>query len=122
MNAWQTIDNAPRDGTRVDLWYPGRDGRPGFRVSDAYWVTGKFDDYALFDGRHWVGGLRNGWFAVAVDYGDDGWCDAFNAGPSHWMQIPGDPLAAVELTLRDHTGEFKMTAEEMRKAGIVIQR
>lgn len=50
-NGWRTIESAPKDGTKVDLWFvwwrAELDGFTGRRMTDAWWHP---------IGKHWENG------------------------------------------------------------------
>ena len=73
VTEWKTIDSAPRDGTRVDLWVPGIG-----RVTDAAWQ--KADHVPLYGWHH------QAWYDP--EWPEDGreWVE-----PTHWMPIPEPP-------------------------------
>lgn len=71
MNEWLPIESAPRDGTRIDLWFAGPrntgDRRPDCRFGDGMWLC---------------------------DYGDQGDGDArfyIDDEATHWMPLPSPP-------------------------------
>jgi len=63
---WRTIDNAPRDGTNIDVWCPEPGG--GYRIANAWWCS------ALQKWR---------------TYGDSG--IAWAHEPTHWRPLPLPP-------------------------------
>lgn len=75
---WQSIETAPKDGTRVDLWaktwLPAFDKFESRRFSDCYWTKGD-----SMTNRHamWAGMDSN-----------------FHA--THWMPLPSPPQAPQE--------------------------
>jgi hypothetical protein len=73
MSAWQPIETAPKDGTRVDLWAkawsPFDDTFHHQRCANCYWVK---QDTIGNSPAHWVH-LDSGWF------------------PTHWMPLPDPP-------------------------------
>lgn len=81
---WRPISDAPRDGTRIDVWEltTFRDGRSpsGRRVADAYWGLGDdgFPGWVERDG----GGDAHG-----LEYEAKGSVCVV----THWMPIPGTP-------------------------------
>jgi len=78
-NEWQTIDTAPKDGTKVILfgscnWDADTPGR-----NDPVVIVGFWEDYGGFE----CGG---GWTTLTFNpYSDD--CKA-----THWMPLPEPPL------------------------------
>lgn len=75
MSEWQDISTAPKDGTKVDMWFKwwraDTDVFLGTRVPDCHW---RFD-------------LPNpGWYC---DWGGNG--IPINSRPTHWMARPDDP-------------------------------
>ena len=110
---WLPIEQAPRDGTKVDLWMVDESGRQ-WREADAYFVTATLEEGSRFtaEGKalsHCV--VRDGWWAPNHDYdGADGWCDTprwFNEHPrqrrwievkaTHYMPIPAAPAIDAAL-------------------------
>jgi hypothetical protein len=67
---WRTIESAPRDGTRVDLW-----DRSGHRWTDAHWGV-----------HYW----RHGMPAGEPSWGR-GTIDGPAPDPTHWMPLPAPP-------------------------------
>jgi hypothetical protein len=71
MTTWQPIENAPKDGSLVDLWVSGPRNR-GSRIADCWYQGGK-----------WV-----------HNYGRDGELEARDMVgdvPTHWMLAPSAP-------------------------------
>lgn len=70
-NAWRSdMENAPRDGTRIDLWFA-----IGGRVADCYWsVRAHLDKSAWSKDR----------VIIALD-------DAKWKQPTHWQPLPPPP-------------------------------
>ncbi len=70
---WQTIDSAPKDGTRVDLWakcwLAHSDKFDYMRCPNCYWSKGESE----FNRRAGWTNLESGWF------------------PTHWMPLPDPP-------------------------------
>lgn len=72
MNEWQPIATAPKDGTKIDLWFP-RGGENG-RFTNCFWK-----------GDTW-------WYGF--DSPDEQYeCFTTNgkAQPTHWMPLPEPP-------------------------------
>ena len=85
---WQPIENAPKDGTIVDVWVPDEDG--GHRVPDAYWGTAHIP-WSVFQ-------EKTGWCAanLGID-GADGpvaWDDD-DLEPTHWRPRPESPSTTL---------------------------
>lgn len=72
---WQTIDTAPKDGTQVLLYLPGRS--PGHRVITGFY----FRSERFLNGKSTH--LEEGWSA--------GHLRPPKPEPSHWMPIPAEP-------------------------------
>jgi hypothetical protein len=76
MSEWQTIESAPKDGTRVDLyaktWRAESDDFVSSRFPDCYWTNG---DSMTNRRAHWSR-LDTGWH------------------PTHWMPLPDPPVAS----------------------------
>ena len=74
--AWQPIETAPKDGTRMDLWakswLPAFDRFESKRFADCYW---RQQDVIM-------GGWKAAWIGVSSD-----WL------PTHWMPLPDAPAA-----------------------------
>lgn len=66
MNDWKTIDTAPKDGTKVDLWMNGR------RFVDCYWSK-----------------KNNVWYCLNSD--KEGNRYKIYKEPTHWMPLPQPP-------------------------------
>lgn len=62
MSEWQTIENAPKDGTEVLI------------TAHGVFAVAAYSDYA-------------GW----RDMGDIGWGGMTECAPTHWMPIPSPP-------------------------------
>lgn len=92
MTTWQDISTAPRDGTRVDLWYPGRNDPPHEygRVPCAYWRS-EYDLGHWGDGTYFDDGKPYPcWWAENEWYdGADGPIEGEE--PTHWMYPPAPP-------------------------------
>ena len=70
QNPWMPIETAPRDGTDVDLWVVGNNGK-GWRQAEAYWI--------------------NGWRAENMAYLDPGPVEVDGNVATHWMPHPTPP-------------------------------
>lgn len=70
--AWQSIETAPKDGTRVDLWIapPGLSTGAG-REPDCWWSAGK-------------------WWKYDEAFGDDQ-CRSQIWNATHWQPLPAPP-------------------------------
>ena len=85
MSAWQPIETAPRDGTKVDLWYP----YPRCRVINCYFSNDR------------IWGKDGQWLRREPAWKDNAllpeseWMTACfpNMVPSHWMLSPDPPEA-----------------------------
>lgn len=64
---WQPIDTAPKDGTRVILFYGGRDKSDEGQIYTASWCP-----------------YFNGWEADCID-------GFYGATPTHWQPLPEPP-------------------------------
>lgn len=69
VSSWQSIDNAPKDGTRVLTCYRGAD-----------YQINHFNDPSRVASGHGLG--SKGW-----------WCSAPHQQPTHWQPLPSAPLA-----------------------------
>lgn len=76
-SAWQDMSSAPKDGTRVLLYFP-----------DGYWVTGE----KIADGFFSTDGSEN-WFYAESDSSP---MDAFGSKPTMWQSLPAEPSDAVK--------------------------
>ena len=104
-DTWQSIETAPKDGTKIDLWMVDEKGA-AWRVTDAYWVENRLDELRTPtpSGRwEFKKVARDGWFAPHYDYDADGFCDVpktfdpNNNGwlfttATHWMPLPKPPV------------------------------
>lgn len=77
---WQPIDTAPRDGTRILLWWPSYAYSPG-EPGEPYLDIG-----------HWKenGRIGRGYFSDNYEFDDYALAETEHA-PTHWMPIPGAP-------------------------------
>lgn len=66
---WQPIDTAPKDGTWLLLFRPGKEGN---RIAEARW--------------------RGNWMDKgSYEWGGNSWCYPENSQPTHWMPLPPPP-------------------------------
>ena len=72
MSAWQPIETAPKDGTKIDLWVANQELGRAIRETDMVWHH--FDD-----GSAWA--HADALFLVE----EDGWT------VTHWMPLPEPP-------------------------------
>lgn len=68
---WQPIETAPKNGTKVDLWYPGIIGR----VADSFWA-----EDGVWSPGYWI---------TRDSEGDTHLYP--NSAPTHWMPLPTSP-------------------------------
>lgn len=74
--AWQQIDTAPKDGTRIDLWLTVTASPRSFGISDAWRVI---DCY-----WHWT---KEGWYHLHE--GEEK--ELYGPYVTHWMPLPEPP-------------------------------
>lgn len=99
MSDWQTIDNAPRDGTEMLLWSPMWEDSWGIVIGHfegdgeggGEWVTseGECDDNEEGFDPH--AELSEEEAALLLDDDFD-----TNMGPTHWFAIPAPPANPAE--------------------------
>lgn len=74
---WRRMESAPRDGTKIDLWFPG---------------TGRMTDWQWSTDQIW--GKAGSWI------GKHSCCKSIstypNNSPSHWMPLPASPARTEE--------------------------
>jgi hypothetical protein len=70
-NTWLPIEEAPKDGTLIDLWVGDE------RVTDCKWFDTGFKKWEWYAGDY-------DWVSVELWYGT----------PTHFMPIPGPPADA----------------------------
>lgn len=78
MSEWQPIDSAPKDGTRIDLWWiwwrADTDEFLGRRLPDCYWTS--------------AAGVHERWACE--------WSSIpSNSRPTYWMPRPDGPVTGV---------------------------
>jgi hypothetical protein len=80
MSEWRSIETAPKDGTKIDLfakiWRCHSDTFAWTRFTDCYWTR---EDNMVNCQSHWVG-LGKGWNAT------------------HWMPLPDPPALSLGET------------------------
>ena len=87
---WQTIDSAPRDGTRVDLRYS--------------------DDIGTFSDARWRDDL--GWSRPFLTSDGDLFYTTYpNASPTHWRPLPEPPAALAQPSPLDTSGRVEGGSE-----------
>lgn len=91
MSDWQPIASAPKDGTKVDLFYPGQRGR----VVDAAWYEAPFNCWAIRK-KKWTEMQLNP-MRLPELLPESEWSHvAFpNEQPTHWMLSPLPPSPAA---------------------------
>jgi len=80
---WQPIETAPKDGTKIDLFYP----YPRGRTINCYWM-----------GEHAAGWVwrRPTWGAGALLPESEWDIGSYpNLEPTHWMRLPPPPADAM---------------------------
>ncbi len=75
MSEWQDISTAPRDGTHVDLYFPGKIGR-----KTDWWFS-----------RDPIWGGDGEWISEYRECGQDLTAIYPNTKPTHWMPLPTPP-------------------------------
>lgn len=68
MGEWHTVESAPRDGTKIDVWTAG-----GERWPNVWWEPDKHD------WLHWW------WDGFGMG------CQRLNERITHWMPLPEEP-------------------------------
>ena len=81
---WQPIESAPKDGTRVLVWWPYWRSYP---VS-ARWFNGEWDSYCRLEGD--------------------------SVGPTHWMPLPAPPSSSTVSPAPLCDCEFYQTCDQCR--------
>lgn len=87
---WQTIESAPKDGTRVLIAF-------GDEIRAAYWDPkfewmcdwGRYANEEDYEGEH-----RGTWTDGAVE--SFGYEEVHEYEPTHWMPLPAAPLTQEE--------------------------
>lgn len=83
QEGWRPIETAPKDGTKIDLLFPGVRGR----TINCFWHQGSIHP-------------EGGWFWVTPTWGDKGkllpeddwfWNCCPSMEPTHWMPQPAPP-------------------------------
>jgi hypothetical protein len=74
QTAWQPIESAPKDGTKIDLWVHFAEDDRSYRQADAYWNAD--------EGTWQLGQYHTGQFLYPVT-------------PTHWMPLPDPPALAT---------------------------
>jgi len=92
MTKWKTIDTAPTDGTKVDLWIPDTDFEEGGqRFTDMYYSPG-----SVGEANDWHGDM----FALSdLGYKPD--------DVTHWMRVEGPHITTDEEKEHDMTDDIK---------------
>lgn len=71
--AWCSIETAPKDGTKIDIWaktwLPDKDEFVGRRFPDCYWYK-----------PPWDSNKQPGWEGIPAGY-----------RPTHWKPLPESP-------------------------------
>jgi hypothetical protein len=89
MSEWQTMDNAPKDGTPMLMWlgkpidrnYQVQDFCPNFAIG--FWMYQRWQAIEVEDCGS-MGGEYTGWMPD--------WC-CLDIKPTHWMPLPEGPEA-----------------------------
>lgn len=116
MAEWESIETAPKDGTRVLLFWPSyRYG--GFDDPEPLIAIGRYKlNYRIRDAKpEHRAGLLDSYFAD-TDEGDDYGCAQPEHQPTHWMPLPDppsviDPQSNFDDTVVDDGGWIKPYSE-----------
>jgi len=77
LPGWRSIETAPKDGTKFDVWYPSNDAAvptPAHRVTDVYWSDVQSD------------------FCTDGSYGPEEPSPLMlHPRPTHWQPLPPAP-------------------------------
>lgn len=84
MSEWQTIDSAPKDGTKIDVWAVWRGEAVGERIPDAEWGVA-WDHDRETDVTGWIN-PTGGYDGVPAPLDEE-------QIATHWMPRPDPPLA-----------------------------